>query len=327
MATVEAVGLHSDGQRLHAAELKNIRTALDGGGVLTHTLAITVTEGDRNLTVPAFNAFVPDGSGNLVYVAHAGATVPVTASAATPRMDLLTLDAAGTLGMQDGAATAETGNVREAPLPPLDDDEILIAVVRSPANQSNVLATNVRGRALAVKNPRPLMKVLTSGMTAISASTTFTPVTDGTNALSFNGEAGTRYRVRVLLPVTYGGTGGLKLQFTGPAGSPVLRIDAIVPSGVQQGADAGTNVEDAFTHVFNVQVTSAAGFSSAFISMNSAAADNVPFLVAGVVRVDAEISLGTAAGTIALEAAQNSANSTTTIGTGARLEVEEVRKA
>lgn len=148
MATVEAVSSHSDGQRLHAAELKNIRHALKGGGILGHTLTLTVTEGDRNITVPAFNAYVPDGSGNLVYVAHAGATVAVTASASSPRMDLLTLDASGNLGMQDGVATAETGNVREAPLPSLDDDEILIAVVRNPANQANVLAANIRGRAL-----------------------------------------------------------------------------------------------------------------------------------------------------------------------------------
>ena len=174
MATVEAVGSHSDGEYLHAAEIKNWRHAMGGAGVLDDTLSLTVTEANRVITVPAFTAWVPDGNGALVYVSHAGGNVNVTASASNPRMDLLTLDASGNLGMQDGVATAETGDVEEAPLPSLDDDEILIATVRSPANQSNVLAANVRGRAVQVAQPT----VMLAGSSSAATSTTSTSAVD-----------------------------------------------------------------------------------------------------------------------------------------------------
>lgn len=151
MATVQLVGSHTDGQRLHAAEIKNWRHASGGGGVETHSVSATVTEGDRNITLPAFNYWAPDGAGSLVFVGYAGGIVAVTAShASLPRMDLLTGDSSGNVGMQDGVATAETGNVREAPLPSLDDDEVLFAVVRSPGGQANVLAADIRGRAVTV---------------------------------------------------------------------------------------------------------------------------------------------------------------------------------
>jgi hypothetical protein len=176
VATVEAVGLHSDGQRLHAAELKNIRHALNGAGVLGHTITLTVTEGDRNISVPAFSAWVPNGSGDIVLVTYAGGTIAVTASAANPRMDLLVVNSAGTVEMQDGTATAETGTVREAPLPALDDDEILLAVVRSPGSQSNVLAADIRGRALDVselKGTQTWEHIDTQTLTGTAASVSF----------------------------------------------------------------------------------------------------------------------------------------------------------
>lgn len=150
MASKQAVGSHADGEHLHAAEVKNIRHALGGAGVLTHSISLTVTEGDRNITVPAFNYLAPDGSGGLKTVVYAGGTLAVTAAASSPRMDSLTADKDGNVAMRDGVATAETGDVEEAPMRSLDDDEILIATVRSPASQSNVLAADIRGRAISV---------------------------------------------------------------------------------------------------------------------------------------------------------------------------------
>lgn len=164
MATKEIVGSHADGEYFHSADLKNFRQAAGGGGVVGHSLVVTVTEANRVITVPAFNAYVPDGAGGMVLVQHAGAGVNVTASDGTnPRMDLLTLDSSGNLGMVDGAATAETGLVAEAPTPTLDDDEILLAVVRSPAAQTNVLAVDVRARAIDVSETALKVQRFTSG--------------------------------------------------------------------------------------------------------------------------------------------------------------------
>ena len=165
MATVEAVNSHLDGDYLHAAEIKNWRQAMGGGGIVGHSLTLTVTEANRVITVPAFNAWVPNGSGGLVYVAHAGANVNVTASASNPRMDLLTLDSSGNLGMADGVATAETGDVEEAPTTALDDDEILIAVVRNPANQAAVLAADIRGRGVDISESGGAWKQVGSNTT------------------------------------------------------------------------------------------------------------------------------------------------------------------
>jgi len=154
VATVEVIANHSDGQRLHAAEITNWRACMGGAGFASYTYSLTVTGADRNITVPAFTAYVPNGTGSLTTVTYAGGTIAVTASHATlPRMDILKVNSSGTVAMRDGVATAETGNVREAPVPALSSNELLIAVVRSPAAQAFVQSTDVRGRGVQAVTP------------------------------------------------------------------------------------------------------------------------------------------------------------------------------
>ena len=157
MTTVEMVDLPADGTanpggHWHMSELHNLYHAIDGAGVLGRTLDMTVTEANRVVTIPIFNAWVPDGAGALVLVEKASATnISITTAASNPRTDIIVMDSAGTIAVTDGTATAETGTVEEAPMAALADDEIMLCKVRAVASQSNVLAADVVGRAIDVK--------------------------------------------------------------------------------------------------------------------------------------------------------------------------------
>lgn len=139
------------GGQFHAAEMLNVLYALNGWGVLERTYTFTITEADRVITIPAFEAKIPDGSGGYKNVTQAGGNVTVTAADGTnPRTDIVVCDSAGVLAVTAGTATAETGDVKEAPMPALAADEIFLVKCKVPANQTNVLTADVFGRAIDV---------------------------------------------------------------------------------------------------------------------------------------------------------------------------------
>lgn len=149
MADIELVKPHADGDFYHGAEFRNSWLAHQGAGVFHHTLTATVTESDMDITLPAITARVPDGSGGLVLVSYAGGTLTVTAAdVSDPRVDIIVLDATGTASITAGTPTDESGDVEEAPLPSLNDDEILLARVRVEDGVTSILASKVLGRAI-----------------------------------------------------------------------------------------------------------------------------------------------------------------------------------
>lgn len=148
MADVELVSSHSDGQYLHAAELRNIWLAAGGAGVSERSITASLTGADRIITVPAFSARVPDGNGGVTSVNFAGGTAEFDAGDNDhPRKDALVLDADGNLSIRTGTPTEITGNVEDPPVPPLGSDEILLAVVDVAATATTVSAAHVHGRA------------------------------------------------------------------------------------------------------------------------------------------------------------------------------------
>jgi|ETN02SMinimDraft_2_1059926.scaffolds.fasta_scaffold39461_1 hypothetical protein len=162
------------GGQLHATEVFNILLALNGYGVDGYTLTMTVTDANRLVTIPAFEASVPDGSGNATKITYAGGNATITAAHATlPRVDIVTLDTNGTLAVTAGTATAETGDVQEAPMPALAADEILLAKVKVPAAQTNVLSDDVFGRSINVSNSLqggvPVHQLIGPGPVAMTA--------------------------------------------------------------------------------------------------------------------------------------------------------------
>lgn len=151
MATKNIVNSHVDGDYLHGAELENIVRAAGGFGVLSHEIEVTVTQVDLDMVLPAFDYVCPDGSGGRVVVEYAGGTLTASAnSSGNPRNDIVVGDSAGNVEIRDGTATEETGDVGDAPMVSLADDEILLFVVRRESGSTAVLLTDIRPRAIDV---------------------------------------------------------------------------------------------------------------------------------------------------------------------------------
>ena len=150
MPTTELINNVADGQRYHGSEVDNDRIALLGCGIAVNetSLLASITDADLNITFPSFLAVVPDGSGSFVFVDYTGAAVAVTTNSGDvrPRHDQAVLAADGTLTVTPGQATAEVGDVKEAPMPDLATDEILVCKIRMPGSASVVTSTNVFGR-------------------------------------------------------------------------------------------------------------------------------------------------------------------------------------
>lgn len=150
MVWAPADGAGPAGQ-FHASEMLNVLRAIDGLGVYGHTLSVTITGADRNITVPAFTARVPDGSGGTTVVSYAGGTVAsTTADATNPRTDIVVVNSSGTVSVTAGTPTAESGNVVEAPMPALGSNELLLLKCRRPANTNAITTSHLYGRAIDI---------------------------------------------------------------------------------------------------------------------------------------------------------------------------------
>jgi hypothetical protein len=172
VATVELVAVPVDGDYLHHATLENMRLAENGAGVLGHTFGATVTNSDRVVLLPALRGLCPDGAGGLVYFTYAGGTLTHDVGDALPRVDIGVWDASGAApAIVKGTATAETGDVAEAPEPALSSDQIMLYRVRIPASASTITAANTRGRAIDVsENGLNALNVTEATMTAAAAA-------------------------------------------------------------------------------------------------------------------------------------------------------------
>ncbi len=157
MATIELVNNPADGTsnpagHFHGAEFDNLTRAMNGQGVLASTLSATVTGANMVVTIPAFEALVPDGSGGTTRISKTSSTdVTIsTADGSNPRVDIIQVDANGNVTATAGTATAETGTVLEAPMPSLDSDAIMLSKVKVGTGVSVIGTDKVFGRAVDV---------------------------------------------------------------------------------------------------------------------------------------------------------------------------------
>ncbi len=212
MATKQLVSSHVDGDYLHAAELENIIRAAGGYGVLTHSISATLTQGDLDITLPAFNYVAPDGSGGHTFVTYAGATLTGSAADDTnPRNDLIVGDASGNVTFRDGTATAETGDVEDAPLVTLASDEVAIAKVRREKNSTVILLTDISARAIDVSEQWPSKgtDIASAAALALPESGTYFDVTGTTGITSIESRpAGTvmTFQFDGILAITHNAT-------------------------------------------------------------------------------------------------------------------------
>jgi hypothetical protein len=164
---------------------------------------------------------------------------------------------------------------------------------------------------------RQVYKYKTATQT-FTTNTTLADVTASSGSFAFAIAASEVWEVEFWIPLAFGGTGGAKFQITGPAAPTSVDITGTFVSG-SVGDSAPT------VRLF----TAVAAFSSDINAANSAAVgatttgynNSAP---SSGIRIHARISNGANAGTITLQAAQNSANSTTTLGIGSFMRAERM---
>ena len=159
----------------------------------------------------------------------------------------------------------------------------------------------------------------------ITTTTTFADVTGALGAtFSFPIAANEVWEAEYYIPLAFGGTGGAKFQLTGP-GTPT-NVDSTGEYTVLSGASTTDNTSIPAVKGF----AAVTAFSSAIAAANSASgalwtnAGAYERGSANFVRIRARVINGANAGTVTLQAAQNSSNSTTTLGLGSYMRAERI---
>lgn len=188
------------------------------------------------------------------------------------------------------------------------------------ANTLARLGIGSTGQVLTVTGGLPAWASLSSSTIkyktatqVISASTTFVDViTAGSPAtMSFTVAANEVWIAEYWIPLTHSTTGGTKFQITGPA-SPTS-VD-ITGQYVRTSSVIGTGgVTDQFTPVTAFSTAIASQVSAAAGTSEVAYINNAP---GSSIRIQLRLINGANAGTVTLQAAQNTATGTTTLGIG-----------
>lgn len=242
-------------------------------------------------------------NGSIVTIAAASAAFTLVAGSLGPRWTWLALSSAG-------AAVVISGDegILARPVVPELGDRVALALVYVPTGLTvaNDATYKLDKR---VPGPFPVVTKYKSSTQVFTTDTAFADVTAASGTFSFTCGASEVWMAEYYIPVSFGGTGGVKFQLTGPSAPTSVNITGLY--GNVGGGAATEGVEEPFTAV--------TAFSS-----NIAAADSAAIISAGVynntvpclVIIRAVIINGTTSGTVTLQSAQNSSNSTTTLGLG-----------
>lgn len=272
---------------------------------------------------------------SVVGAVYAGGTVTLGAQDATnPRVDVVVVTSAGAVSVVAGTPKALTTTSGPVPTAP-SATQLEIARIYVPASGTALTSANITDRRVALG----ASGLFTTGVTknyksatqVFTTNTTFADIT-GAKGATFAFAIGVNevWRVRYVVQVSFGGTGGVKLQLTGPAAPTAVAIIATAPIQLRDSTTAsmispasGTAQSAAFVPL---AVTTA--FSTPFAnysSSNSATTDQYGLdLNRTWIFVDAIIANGANAGSVVLQGAQNSSNSTTTFGLGCSLKAERI---
>ncbi len=264
----------------------------------------------------------------LETTAYAGGTVTADpADATNPRRDLVYYDQTGAVDIATGTATAVTSTTGPA-LPILTADQIAVAELYVDANAVTIEAGDITDRRQS-DSPAPDTDIINykTSTQAFTTNTTFADVA-GADAATFAFAIGAneKWIAKYHIQVDFGGLGGLKLQLTGPSSPTLVSGYAKSTQLVQDGAN-DANVSMMPTAPFTA-------FSASVIAQDSTAilGGNTKFyiqegssgLIQNWVEVDVLIINGATAGTVTLQAAQNSSDSSTTLGTGCFMEARKI---
>lgn len=159
-----------------------------------------------------------------------------------------------------------------------------------------------------------------SATQTFSADTNFATVSAASGNFDFAIAASEVWYVRYVIPLTFTGTGGFKAQITGPASPTAVTIIPVI--GLTTYDSAGSPIElTGFGSGVPLMRREAvvAAFSTGIAAHNAAGGTTVDtYNTTGgsTVIIEAVIANGANAGTITLQAAQNSANGTAVLGVG-----------
>lgn len=254
-------------------------------------------------------------NGSIVAVSAQTNAGTLVADGTNPRWATIYLDSTGTEGLVHGTAAAD-------PSKPETGDNVAIAMVLIEAGQTiaNNIAVKLDKRVFT-HPPVATMKYAAATQT-FSATTTLADVVAAGSPATFSFTIGANeiWHARARLRVTYTGTGGLKLQFSGPASPTAVRISGshnIV--NLEGSTDTISNLLQPFTVV--------TAFATNFAAANAAAATNDTYNTAdnnGWIDIDLFVINGANAGTVTLQGAQNTANGTSVIQIGSWMRAVKV---
>ena len=315
---------------LASSELNRVADALQGTyGWLIQSAAVTFSSG---LDFPVAAAAAGDYVVNSVSgAAYAGATITLTAQDATnPRVDIIVITSGGSVSAVAGtpaALTATTG-----PVPPTPSStQLEIARIYVPKSGTALTSASITDRRLSVVSPLNIngrvQKYKTATQT-FTTDTTYANITASSGNMAFAINANEVWSVKFMLSFSYGGTGGVKLQLTGPAAPTSVTASVRYMAYTEQSNDSVASAE---TDVLAVVETVGNTFSSSWLAVNSVTASQggTSGTIRGTVNtsyvvIDALIINGATGGTVTLQGAQNSSNSTTNFLVGSSMRAERV---
>ena len=243
-----------------------------------------------------------------------GTTVIATADATNPRRDYVWYDGAGAIGNTSGTAGTRPK------LPDLTAGRIALAEIYVAANDTTISgATEITDRRHNIPSEVWNYKSATQVRTT---DTTYVDVIGVSPAtFTFYMPASSVWIAQYHIPVAFGGTGGVKMQLTGPAAP--TSVDITGTHSIITSDDAGN--EEHLTWAF----PAVAAFSTAIVARSSVAAiaNNSASLYSGeavLFNIQARIINGATAGAVVLQAGQNSSNSTTTLGIGCTMHARRI---
>lgn len=273
--------------------------------------APTYSAANLNVTV-ASGAIIYGG----VYTAVAGASVTLVADPTNPRWSWVGINSSGTPTLVSGTAAATPSVPDVGNMVP-----VTLVYVQAGLTIANNATYKLDKRVFAPSTVAlgGLTQKYKSAVQTFTTNTTYADVTASSGTLSFDAVASGVYIADYYVPVSFGGTGGVKFQITGPASPTNVDI-----TGDRTRGDAGAVGSLAIQSPF----TAVTAFSSDIAAFNSntcgASASTYPNDQPALVHIRLRLRNGANEGAVTLQAAQNSSNSTTTLGLSTTMIVTRV---
>jgi hypothetical protein len=263
---------------------------------------------------------------------YAGSTVTLSAQDPTnPRVDIIVITSAGAVSAVAGTPAALT--TTSGPVPPTPSStQLEIARIFVPATGTALSSASITDRRHpVVTTPTAitltgLTKKYKTATQVFTTNTTFADViAAGSPAtMSFSIAASEVWEAEYWIPLAFGGTGGAKFQLTGPAAPTGVDITGEWAHG--EGAGSGT-IGGPLVSKFTTVTAFSSDINAANSATNTAATGPTTYTSDGpgsFIHIRARIINGANAGTVTLQAAQSSSNSTTTLGIGSYMQAIRV---